>query len=339
MRTISYSRATDVPTAVGAVTADPGSAFLAGGTNQVDLLRIYVEQPARLVDINDLPLRQIEESPGGGLQIGALARMSDVAGHRLVRQRFPVLAQALLLGASPQLRNMASMGGNLMQRTRCAYFRDLASPCNKRTPGAGCGAMHGVNRGHAVLGTSDMCIATHPSDLAVALVALDAVVYTRGAVASRDIPVDDFFLLPGNTPDREHPIEHGELIETIEVPASPIAARSAYLKVRDRESYEFALVSVAAAVAVEAGTITDVRLALGGVATRPWRARQAEQVLRGAPATVETFMAAAGREMAASVAHGMNEFKIELARRTIVRALGAITAEDWPAATRAAGVA
>ncbi|MGS2619716.1 FAD binding domain-containing protein [Micromonospora sp. LZ34] len=312
-------------TAVGAVTTDPDSKFLAGGTNQVDLLRIYVEQPARLVDINDLPLTEIVELPGGALRIGALARMSDVAEAPPVMRLFPMLSQALLLGASPQLRNMASMAGNLMQRTRCSYFRDISTACNKRLPGSGCSAMRGVNRGHAVLGTSDYCIATHPSDAAVALVALDAVVQTETLQGRRDIPIDDFFLLPGDTPEREHPIGHGELIVAIEVPPVPVASRSLYLKVRDRESYEFALASVAVAASVDAGTVTEVRLALGGVATKPWRARRAEQILAGAPATVETFTAAAQEEMRPAISHGMNKFKIELARRTIVRALQTIT--------------
>jgi xanthine dehydrogenase YagS FAD-binding subunit len=325
MRTVSYSRVPDVATAVGVVSADPDSAFLAGGTTQIDLLRIYVEQPGRLVDINDLPLRQVDELPGGGLRIGALARMSDVAQALPVRQRFPVISQALLLGASPQLRNMASMGGNLMQRVRCGYFRDLAASCNKRVPGSGCSALHGINRGHAVLGTSERCIATHPSDVAVAFVALDAVVHVEGPGGSRRIGMDDFFLLPGQTPEREHPLGHGELIVSIEVPPAPVAGRSLYLKVRERESYEFALASVAVAIAVEAETITEVRLALGGVATKPWRARSAERILTGAPATDDSFLAAAREELLPAVSHGMNGYKIELARRAIVRALRTVT--------------
>lgn len=226
MRPVSYARVADVTTAVGTVSADVDSAFLAGGTNQVDLLRIYVEQPARLVDINDLPLTEIEQLPGGALRIGALARMSDVAEAPPVMRLFPMLSQALLLGASPQLRNMASMGGNLMQRTRCSYFRDVAAACNKRVPGSGCGALRGVNRAHAVLGSSESCIATHPSDAAVALVALDAVVQTETPQGRRDIPIDDFFLLPADTPEREHPIGHGELIVAIEVPPIPVASTS-----------------------------------------------------------------------------------------------------------------
>ncbi|MFD0785877.1 FAD binding domain-containing protein, partial [Micromonospora azadirachtae] len=270
MRPISYSRVSDVGTAIGTVAADPDSAFLAGGTTQVDLLRIYVEQPRRLVDINDLPLKQVEELPGGGLRLGGLARMSDVAEHPTVRRRYPVVTESLLLGASPQLRHMASVAGNLMQRVRCSYFRDTEAPCNKRAPGTGCSAMEGVNRGHAVLGTSECCIATHPSDLGVALTALDAVVQTEGPAGQRSIPIDDFYLLPGRTPEREHPLTHGELVTGIDLPPLPVAARSRYIKIRDRESYEFALAAVAVAMSVVGGRIVEIRLALGGLATKPW---------------------------------------------------------------------
>ncbi|AVT41833.1 xanthine dehydrogenase family protein subunit M [Plantactinospora sp. BB1] len=327
MRPVSYSRVADVATAIGTVAADPGSTFLAGGTTEVDLQRIHVASAKRLVDINDLPLRQVEELPGGGVRIGAVARMSDVAQALPVRRRFPMVSQALLLGASAQLRNMASIGGNLMQRTRCGYFRDVAAACNKREPGTGCSAMTGVNRGHAVLGTSEHCIATHPSDLAVALVALDAVVLTQGPVGHREILADDFYLAPGDTPDREHPIAHGELVVAVQIPPLPMASTSIYLKVRDRESYEFALASAAVAVALDAGVVTDVRLALGGVSSKPWRARRAESVLVGAPATVESFRAAAEAEMADAVPHAMNAYKIELGRRTIVRALRMVTGD------------
>jgi xanthine dehydrogenase YagS FAD-binding subunit len=292
------------------------------------LVRQNVLHPRLLVDINDLPLNGIEDLPGGGLRIGALARMSDVAEAASVAQRFPVIAQALLLGASAQLRNMASMGGNLCQRVRCSYFRDATSPCNKREPGSGCAAMQGVNRGHAILGTSDWCIATHPSDVAVALVALDAVVHTRGPGGDRAIPVDDFFLLPGDTPEREHPLEHGELIVAIEVPATPVARQSVYLKFRDRESYEFALASVAAAVRVDKGAIAEVRLALGGVATKPWRARRAELALLGQPAEEATFDDAARQELALATPRPLNAFKVELARRAIVRALAMLTSRE-----------
>jgi xanthine dehydrogenase YagS FAD-binding subunit len=264
VRPVSYARAADVAGAIATVSADPDSAFLAGGTTEVDLLRLNVVQPGRLVDINALPLAQIEDLPGGGLRIGAVARMSDVAEAPGVVERFPVIAQALVLGASAQLRHMASIGGNLLQRVRCSYFRDTASACNKRQPGSGCAALEGVNRGHAILGTSEHCIATHPADLAVALVALDAVVHTDGPSGQRAIPIDEFFLLPGDTPHIEHPLQHGELIVAIEVPALPLARRSLYLKVRDRESYEFALASVAVALRVDDGAVGDVRLALGG---------------------------------------------------------------------------
>jgi xanthine dehydrogenase YagS FAD-binding subunit len=321
MRPISFARATAVSDAIATVTADPGLAFLAGGTTEVDLLRLDVVRPSGLVDINALPLDGIEDLDGGGLRIGALARMSDVAEARGVIERFPMLAQALVLGASAQLRNMASIGGNLLQRVRCSYFRDASSPCNKRDPGTGCSALEGVNRGHAILGTSEHCIATHPSDLAVALVALDAVVHTEAPLGPRAIPIDDFFLLPGDTPEREHPIEHGELIVAVELPAAPVARRSLYLKVRDRESYEFALASVAAALRVEAGVIAEARVALGGVATKPWRARRAERVLTGAAATSDTFAQAAQEELMLATPRGLNAFKVELAERTIVRAL------------------
>src|SRR5258707_6714041 len=254
--------------------------------------------------------------------------MSDVARAAAVLERFPVIAQALLLGASPQLRNMASMGGNLCQRVRCSYFRDVTSPCNKRDPGSGCAALEGFSRGHAILGTSDKCIATHPSDVAVALAALDAVVYTSGPGGERAIGIDDFFLLPGDTPQREHPLEHGELITAIEVPGAPVARRSVYLKFRDRQSYEFALASVAAAVRIEDGAIAEVRLALGGVGTRPWRARRAEAALLGRPASTARFVRPAPEELAAASPHPMNAFKVELAQRAIVRALNTLTDGD-----------
>ena len=328
MRPLSYARASDVDGAIAAVRQRSDAAFLAGGTTEVDLVRQNVLRPGLLVDINDLPLNRVEDLPGGGLRIGALARMSDVAQAPGVLQRFPVISQALLLGASAQLRNMASMGGNLCQRVRCSYFRDATSPCNKRDPGSGCAALDGFNRGHAILGTSDACIATHPSDVAVALVALDAVVHTRGPGGERAIPIDDFFLLPGDTPEREHPLEHGELIVAIEVPPAPPAGRSVYLKFRDRESYEFALVSVAAAVRTADGAVVDVRLALGGVGTKPWRARRAERSLLGRPAAEASFAEAAQEELAAAAARPLNAFKVELARRAIVRALVTLTNGD-----------
>jgi xanthine dehydrogenase YagS FAD-binding subunit len=324
MRPLSYARAADESAAIALVAAHPDGTFLAGGTTEVDLARQGVLRPGLLVDINDLPLGDVEELPGGGLRIGALARMSDVARAPAVTDRFPVISQALELGASAQLRNMASMGGNLCQRVRCGYFRDVNSPCNKRDPGSGCGAIDGFHRGHAILGVSDQCIATHPSDVAVALVSLDAVVHTRGPAGERAISIDDFFLLPGDTPEREHPLEHGELITAIEVPPVPMARRSVYLKFRDRQSYEFALASVAAAIRVEDGTVAGVRLALGGVATKPWRARRAEAALFGQPATADSFAEAARAELAQARPRKQNAFKAELAQRAIVRALSTL---------------
>jgi xanthine dehydrogenase YagS FAD-binding subunit len=328
MRPFRYARARNVDSAIALVREHDGSAFLAGGTTEVDLVRQDVLRPELLVDINGLPLRTVEDLPDGGLRIGALARMSDVAQAPGVRQRFPVISQALLLGASAQLRNMASMGGNLCQRVRCSYFRDPSWPCNKRDPGSGCAALSGFNRGHAILGTSDKCIATHPSDVAVALTALDAVVHTRGPAGERAIGIDDFFLLPGDTPEREHPLEHGELITAIGVPGAAIARRSVYLKYRDRQSYEFALVSVAAAVHVQDGTVADVRLALGGVGTKPWRARRAERSLLGQPAVTGSYAAAAAAELAQAQPRALNAFKVDLAQRAIVRALHTLTDVD-----------
>src|ERR1700730_8363169 len=311
MRPFSYVRAGDAGTAIALVRARP------------DVLR-----PALLVDISDLPLDLIEDLPDGGLRIGALARMSDVARAPGVIERFPVISQALVLCASAQLRNMATMAGNLCQRVRCSYFRDPASPCNKREPGSGCSALDGVNRGHAILGTSDHCIATHPSDVAVPLTALDAVVHTSGPGGVRAIGIDGFFLLPGDTPQREHPLEHGELITGIEVPGAPVARRSVYLKFRDRQSYEFALASVAAAVWSQDGAVAEVRLALGGVGTRPWRARRAEAALLGQAASAASFAEAARQELAAATPHPMNAFKVELAQRALVRALNTLTDGD-----------
>jgi xanthine dehydrogenase YagS FAD-binding subunit len=321
MRPLSYLRAAGVGEAVATVGANPASAYLAGGTTEVDLIRLGVLHPALLVDINDLPLAGVELLAGGGVRIGSLARMSDVARTPSVLQRYPAVSQALLLGASEQLRNMASMGGNLCQRVRCAYFRDTVSPCNKREPGTGCSALDGWNRGHAILGTSEHCIATHPSDVAVALVAFDALVHTIGPGGTRTIPIDDFFLPPGDTPQLEHPLERGELIAAVELPPAEIARGSLYLKVRDRESYEFALVSVCAAVRVQNGSIAEVRLALGGVGTRPWRARRAEARLAGGPATAEAFADAAAAELSEAKPRRHNAFKVELARRAVVRAL------------------
>jgi xanthine dehydrogenase YagS FAD-binding subunit len=326
MRPLSYSRAASVDDALVLAGRDATTAFLAGGTTEVDLIRAGMARPDHLVDINDLPLADVHDLPDGGLHIGALARMSDVARTPAVRERFPAISQSLLLGASEQLRNMASMGGNLRQRTRCAYLRDGVSPCNKREPGSGCAALEGFNRGHAILGTSEHCIATHPSDVAVALVAFDAVVHTQSSDGGRSIPFDDFFLLPGDTPHLEHPLDHGELIVGIDVPGTPIARRSVYLKFRDRQSYEFALVSVAAALDVRDGMVTDARLALGGVGTKPWRARRAEVALIGAPATTSAFRRAAEAELEHASPRRHNAFKAELAMRAAVRALTQVAA-------------
>lgn len=329
MRPISYARPADVAGAVEAVSADPLSDYLAGGTTEIDLLRQHVLTPRRLVDINRLPLTGVEELPGG-LRVGALTRMSDLAAHPLVRSRLPMLASALEQGASPQLRHMASIGGNLLQRTRCSYFRDGVSACNKREPHSGCAALRGVSRGHAVLGTSEHCIAAHPSDLAVPLVALDARVHTRTALGERVHAIADFFLPPGDTPQAEHPLEHGELITAVEIPETPMARSSVYLKVRDRASYEFALASVAACVTLDGATVTGVRLALGGVGTVPWRAHRAESALLGVVASRQSFLHAAREELAGARTTPMNAFKAELAQRVIVRALQMLTFPQAP---------
>ena len=321
MQPLSYARAHDVESAVTLAAGDPGSAFLAGGTTKVDLLRLGVEHTKRLIDINDLPLAGIEELSDGTIRIGALARMSDVARTPLIGDRFPAVSEALILGASEQLRNMASIGGNLCQRVRCTYFRDGVSPCNKREPGTGCSALEGLNRGHAVLGVSKSCIATHPSDVAVPFVAFDAVVHAGVADAERTIPINDFYLLPGGTPEIEHPLAHGELITAIDLPPAPLAARSLYLKFRDRQSYEFALVSVCAALTIKDGVVADVRVALGGVGTKPWRACRVEQELLGTPASDESFARAAAAELSAATPRPRNAFKVALAERAIVRAL------------------
>jgi xanthine dehydrogenase YagS FAD-binding subunit len=297
------------------------AAFIAGGTTLIDLMKLDVMLPTVLVDINNLPLNKIEVLPDGGLRVGAMVRNSDFAHHDAVAKRFPVLSQALLSGASPQLRNMATTGGNLMQRTRCYYFRDTAYACNKRQPGSGCAAIDGFNRIHAVLGGSDQCIATHPSDMAVALVALDAMVHIKGRGGERKIAAGEFHLLPGNTPHLETVVQPGELITYVTIPGSPFAGRSAYVKLRDRASYEFALASAGAALELKGNRIQSARLALGGVATKPWRSPEAEKVLTGGTADERTFQAAADAAMESAVPRRYNAFKIELAKRAIVRAL------------------
>ena len=326
MTPFSYTRAGDAAEALRMGRA-PGARYLGGGTNLVDLMRETIEQPDALVDVTGLG-GAIEERPDGGLLIGAQARNTAVAEHRAVRERYPMLARAIVAGASAQIRNMATTGGNILQRTRCTYFYDnKGSRCNKREPGQGCDAIEGFNRIHAILGASPNCVATHPSDMCVALAALDAVIHLRSSAGERTIPLVDFHRLPGGRPDLETMLEPGELITAVELPASPLAANSTYRKVRDRASYAFALVSVAAAVATEAGTVRDVRLALGGVAHRPWRAHKAEAALRGAAATSASFRAAAEAELADAAPLRDNGFKVELAKRAIVATLGELTGE------------
>ena len=321
MKPFSYERAQDVAGALKAVASRPGAKFLAGGTNLIDLMKQEVEHPAHLLDINGLAMNTIERV-ADGIRIGALVRMSDAAAHPLVREGFPAISQALLLSASPQLRNAASLGGNLMQRVRCPYFRELTwTPCNKRDPGSGCSAREGENRMHAVLGTSEACIATHPSDFAVALAALDGVLTIRGASGERQVAATDFHLLPGRTPHLEHDLKAGELITSIHLPDAPHARRSAYVKVRDRASYEFALASAAVALDVAGGVIRSARVALGGVGTKPWRSREAEAALAGNPSAEATFRSAAEAAFRGARGSGQNDFKIELGKRTLVRAL------------------
>ncbi len=324
MHPFALSRADDAAGAIAAHAHDPQLAFIAGGTDLLGLIKDRAVRPARLLDINGLPdMARVEALPDGGLRIGALARMSDVAADMEVRRRFPVIAEALLFAASGQLRNMASMGGNVMQRTRCPYFRDDDDPpCNKRRPGSGCSALHGLNRNQAIFGWSDACVATHPSDVAVALAALDANVVVRGRGGPRSIAFTDFHRLPGSTPERDTVLGRGDLIVAIEVPASAEARSSHYLKVRDRQSYEFALVSAAAAVATDGRRIRSARLAMGGVAHKPWRLTAAEPALRGLSLDDnDTLRAAIARSFddARPLAH--NAFKVELAQRAALRAL------------------
>jgi xanthine dehydrogenase YagS FAD-binding subunit len=327
MRPFAYARAEDAEAAIRLVSQHAGAKFLGGGTNLVDLMRENVEQPSHLVDVTGLPLGQIEDLPDGGVRIGALVRNSHLAANRLVRERYPVLAQAVLMGASAQIRNMATTGGNVMQRTRCCYFYDGEARCNKRAPGTGCDALHGFNRTHAILGASSACIATHPSDMCVALAALDASVLVRGPAGGRTIPIADFHRLPGDTPHLDANLQPDELITSVELPALRVARHSRYRKVRDRASYAFALVSVAAALDVDRGTITEARLALGGVAHKPWRAAAAERALVGARATEDTFKAAAAEELKAARGYAHNSFKIDLAQRTMVSVLRALLDE------------
>ncbi len=320
MHPFRYTQVADEAIARSEVLTEDQAVFVAGGTNLIDLMKLNVQTPTHLVDINALPLTGIEVRDDG-IRIGALTRNSDVAFDTTIRQRYPVLAEALLAGASPQLRNMATVGGNLMQRTRCYYFRDTATPCNKREPGSGCSAINGYNRMHAILGGSEHCIATHPSDMCVALVALDATVQTRGPGGERSIPINDFYLTPDDHPERETVLERGELIVAIDLPTTTFATKSCYVKVRDRSSYAFALTSVAAAFDIQDGLIQNARVALGGVATKPWRAIEAEQALLGEQPGEQIYLEAAVAAVRDAKTRQYNDFKVELVQRTIMRTL------------------
>ncbi|HVG31813.1 MAG TPA: xanthine dehydrogenase family protein subunit M [Pyrinomonadaceae bacterium] len=321
MRPFKYVRASDVDAAARVVAANPQAKFLAGGTNILDLMKEDVERPNELVDLTRLNLAEIKAA-GRGVSIGALAKNTDTANHPLIRKNYPLLTQAIVAGASGQLRNMATNGGNLLQRTRCQYFYDTAMPCNKREPGSGCGALEGLNRIHAIFGWSEKCVATYPGDMANALYALEAVVRVRGAGGrERTIPINDFHRLPGDSPEKDNNLQHGELIVAIDLPKSNFAKNSYYLKVRDRASYAFALVAVAAALELDRGTIRQARIVLGGVAHKPWRSTEAEAALSGKPASEESFRRAAEAALkdARPLAH--NAYKVELGKRAIVRAL------------------
>ncbi|MGW2650449.1 FAD binding domain-containing protein [Streptomyces sp. NPDC001393] len=321
MREFGYQRASDVAGAVALLGADPDTRYLGGGTNLVDLMKTGVERPARLIDIRELPLDEIESTPEGGLRIGATVTNGELAADPEVRRRYPALAQAVLAGASGQLRNMATVGGNLLQRTRCGYFTDVTKPCNKRVPGSGCPAIEGEHHNHAILGASDHCVAVHPSDMAVALTAFDAVVHFETAHGPGELPLGEFYLPVGDTPHRETALPPGALITGVTLPPTPTAANSRYRKVRERASYAFAIGSVAAALDVRDGVVRDVRLALGAVASRPWRAVAAERVLTGAPADAETFAAAAAAELAAARPLPHNGYKVTLMHNLVVAVL------------------
>lgn len=321
MHPFEYVRATDSDQAVAVVTEDPSSSYLAGGTTQLDLMKDGVLDPDRLVDITRLPLGGISHTDSS-IRVGALTTMEELAADPVVRERLPFVRGALLLGASTQLRNMATIGGNLLQRARCRYFRDpTVAACNKRSPGSGCAAIAGIQRMHAILGTSDHCIALHASDVAVPLTALDALVHVQGADGARTVPLTQFYLPPGDTPHIENVLRHGELITAVEIPLLPAAARSHYIKVRDRVSYEFALTSAGVALVQEDGVIREARVALGGVGTVPWRAWDAEDVLRDAPAGADTFLAAARAALGGARPLPGTAFKVELAQRTLIRTL------------------
>src|SRR3954469_1645349 len=318
MINFEYARATDVADAVRQIAADPAAKFIAGGTNLIDLMKYDVERPVRLIDITRLPLKTVEDTANGGLRIGALVPNSDLAYHPLIEERYPLLSSAILAGASQQLRNMASTGGNLLQRTRCLYFYDTATPCNKREPGSGCSAIDGINRNNAILGVSEACNATHPSDMCVALAALDATVHVAGPAGERAIAFADFHRLPGDTPERDSNLAADEIIVAVELPPKGFAANYSYLKIRDRLSYAFALVSVAAALEFEGETIKDARLALGGVAHKPWRDGAAEAALRGQVANQVAFRHVADLVLRDAKGFAHNSFKIDLARRAIM---------------------
>ncbi len=332
MNNFEFAQATDIASAlklfVDGSAANASVRYLAGGTNLVDLMREGIERPQSLVDIAPLPLTQIELLPGGDMRVGAMVRNSHLAAHPEVRSRYPLLSEAILAGASPQLRNMATTGGNLMQRTRCYYFYDDAAHCNKRTPGNGCDAIGGFNRIHAILGTSEKCIAVHPSDMCVALLALDARVNISGRDGERTLAMAEFHRLPGDTPEIDTNLQPGELITSVDLPSSSANLTSAYRKVRDRASYAFAIVSIAAALKLENNSISEVRLALGGVAHKPWRATVAEEFLRSKEPTLENFERAAAAELAPAIPREHNGFKIELAKRTIAGVLTKLAAEQ-----------
>ncbi len=325
METFTYTRATGVQQAIQAA-GQSQTKFIAGGTTLLDLMKLNVERPSQLVDINRLPLDQVEKLPDGRLRIGALVRNSDLAHHPAVESDYSVLSQALLSGASAQLRNMATTGGNLLQRTRCMYFRNDAMACNKRTPGSGCSAIEGDNRTLAILGASKDCIATNPSDMNVALTALEATIHIQGAKGERDVPIGDFFLVPGNTPQRENVLEPGELITSVTLPAPKTGSKQVYLKLRDRASYEFALSSAAIVAVVSNGKLDFVRVALGGVGTKPWRSLEAERVLHGKPADGKVFRQAAEAALHGAQPQSENGFKVQLAKRCITHALTLATA-------------
>ncbi|GAB3572049.1 xanthine dehydrogenase family protein subunit M [Spirosoma luteolum] len=321
MNSFSYTRPDEVALAIDDRSQHAHARFIAGGTNLLDLMKENVERPDRLIDINQLPLSTITPTDEGGLRLGALVTNADTAYHHDVETRYPLLSQAILAGASPQLRNMATNGGNLFQRTRCYYFYDLATPCNKREPGSGCGALNGYNRIHAILGTSHSCIATHPSDMCVALAALDATIRVSGPNGERTIPIADFHRLPGDEPQFDNTVQPGELVTAIDLPADGFADNHTYLKVRDRASYAFALVSVAVGLKLDGDTVTDVRIALGGVAHKPWRKPEAEALLTGKVATKANYRLVADALLEGARGYAHNGFKIELAKRAIVRAL------------------